>query len=84
MEPSTYVDGGDPPDVLRSARRHGISDDDSLHAHRHPVRAFALDDGLVMVIGSDRSGRLLEVGVAVVDGLTFLDHAMPARARFLR
>lgn len=84
MAPSRYIDDNDAPIVLQSARRHGVADDDVLHAHRHPLRAFDLDDGLVMVIGPDRSGRLLEVGVAVADGLTFLVHAMPARAKYLR
>ena len=84
MAPSRYIDDGDPPIVLQSARRHGVADDDVLHAHRHPLRTFDLDDGLVMVIGPDRSGRLLEVGVAMAEDLTFLVHAMPARAKFLR
>lgn len=51
------------PVVLNSARKHGISDSDMLHAYRHPIRVFALDD-LVMLVGADQSGRLLEVGVA--------------------
>jgi len=69
--------------VLESARKHGISDDDMLHAYRNPVRVFALDD-LTMLIGADHSGRLLEVGVVVGDGVEFIVHAMPARERFLR
>jgi hypothetical protein len=47
------------PVVLASARKHGIQDDDMLHAYRHPVRVFEVRD-LVMLIGGDRSGRLLE------------------------
>ncbi len=54
-----------------------------LHAYRHPIRVFAMDD-LVMLIGADQSGRLLEVGVAEAEGLEFIVHAMPARERFLR
>jgi len=71
------------PVVLDSARKHGVPDDDMLHAYRNPVRVFALDD-LTMLIGSDRSGRLLEIGVAVGDGVEFIVHAMAARDRFLR
>ena len=46
------------PVVLNSARKHGISDSHMLHAYRHPIRVFAMDD-LVMLVGADQSGRLL-------------------------
>lgn len=54
-----------------------------LHAYRHPIRAFAMDD-LVMLIGADEAGRLLEIGVAAAEGTELIVHAMPARQRFLR
>ncbi len=69
--------------MLASARKHGISDDDMLHAYRNPMRIFDIDD-LTMLIGSDNSGRMLEVGVAVGDGVEFIVHAMSARHKFLR
>ena len=69
--------------MLASARRHGIPDDDMLHSYRHPIRDFDLD-GLTMLVGADLSGRLLEVGVAVGEGIEFIVHAMPARQKFLR
>lgn len=69
--------------MLASARRHGISDDDMLHAYRYPVRVFDLDD-LVMLVGADRAGRMLEVGVAAAEGVDFIVHAMVARPKFLR
>jgi hypothetical protein len=72
----------DDPVILRSARKHGVADDDLMHAYRHPIRAFDLDD-LTMLIAPDTSGRLLEVGVAVAEGVEFIVHAMPARAKFL-
>lgn len=71
------------PVVVASARKHGVSDTDMLHAYRNPVRVFDLDD-LVLLIGADESGRLLEVGVATAEGLEFIVHAMPARPQFLR
>lgn len=71
------------PTILTSARRHGVSDDDMLHAYQHPIRVFATND-LLMLVGADRAGRLLEIGVASADGLDFIVHAMPARPRFLR
>lgn len=69
--------------VLASARKHGIADTDMLHAYRHPIRVFQLDE-LTMLIGADDGGRLLEVGVAVGDGVEFIVHAMSAREKFLR
>ena len=69
--------------MLASARKHGIQDDDVLHAYRHPVRVFEVGD-LVMLIGGDRSGRLLEVGMTEAEGIEFIVHAMPARSKFVR
>ena len=54
-----------------------------LHAYRNPIRVFDLD-GLTMLIGSDGSGRMLEVGVVAGDGVEFIVHAMSARKKFLR
>ena len=71
------------PVVLVSARRHGFADDDMLHAFRNPIQAFALDD-LTMLVGADRSGRMLEVGVATAEGVQFIVHAMVATDQFLR
>jgi hypothetical protein len=71
------------PVILDSARKHGVGDEDSLHAYRYPIRVFDLGD-IVMLIGADQHGRLLEIGVAVGDGLNFIVHVMPARPKFLR
>lgn len=54
------------PIVASSARKHGISDQDMLHTYANPIRIYEIGEGLVMFIGSDRSARMLEVGV--VDG----------------
>lgn len=69
--------------ILASARKHGIDDEDMLHAYRHPFRVFDLGD-LTMLIGADRHGGFLEIGVAEAEGLEFIVHAMPARDKFLR
>jgi hypothetical protein len=71
------------PVVLSSARRHGLTDDDIVHAYRNPIRVFLLDD-LTMLIGATASGQLLEVGIATVEGIELVVHAMPARKQFLR
>ena len=78
---SRYVDAVEPV-ILPSAREHGLSDDDMLHAYRHPIRVFDLDD-LVMLIGPSESAQLLEVGVATAEGIDFVVHAMSARPKFL-
>ena len=70
------------PVILSSARRHGVLDEDMLHAYRHPIRAYGFDE-LTMLIGPDRAARLLEIGVAAADGVEFVVHAMAARSRFL-
>lgn len=54
-----------------------------LHAYHHPIRVFDVG-GLVMLIGADGVGRLLEIGVAIGEGVDFIVYAMPARPRFLR
>lgn len=71
------------PIIIATARRHGVHDDDILHAYRNPVRVLELDD-LVMLIGASRAGQLLEVGVSHAEGIDFVIHAMPARPKFIR
>jgi hypothetical protein len=70
------------PVILASARRHGVLDNDMLHAYRNPIRVFDLDD-LTMLIGPDESTALLEIGVTHAEGMDFIVHAMSARPRFL-
>jgi hypothetical protein len=71
------------PVIMASARKHGIVDDDVLHAYRNPISVFDLGD-LTMLIGADQKGRLIEIGVAEGEGVEFIVHAMPARPKFLR
>jgi hypothetical protein len=62
--------------------KHGVTDNDMMHAYRHPLRVFELND-LTMLIGPDESACLLEIGIAEAEGIEFLVHAMPARPKFL-
>lgn len=55
---------------------------DMLYVYRHPVRVF-VDNDLVMLVGADRAGRLLEVGVVASADGDVIVHAMSARSRFL-
>jgi hypothetical protein len=72
------------PIIAESARKHGVSDEDMLHAYANPIRVFDLDEGLTMVIGANHAAIVFEVGV--VDGNTapVIVHAMKARDKFLR
>lgn len=49
---------GDDPIIADSARKHGVSDEDILHAYANPIRVFELDDGLTMIIGRSRRDHL--------------------------
>lgn len=72
-----------PIEILDSARRHGIEDEDVLHAFRNAIQANRVGDVLIL-IGADRSGRLLEVGAVDEAERCRIIHAMPARARHMR
>jgi hypothetical protein len=71
------------PVIVASARIHGISDSDMLHAYRNPTRLFQMDD-LVMLIGGDESGRMLEIGVAARGRYRVHRPRHAARETFLR
>ena len=74
----------DAPIVLQSAGRHGVSEDDALHAWAFAVDAYIVDDGMVMYIGPDRAGNQLEVGVVEWHDDLAIVHAMPVRPKFVR
>lgn len=72
-------------DIADSARKHGVHDEDMQHAIRHPVRIVP-GDGRDLVIGADRSGRLVEVVILDDDPEEepIVIHAMALRAKFHR
>jgi hypothetical protein len=71
------------PEILPSARRHGLADDEILHAYRNPIRVFEFDE-LTLLIGGDQTGQLLEIGVASSEQGDLIVHAMLARSKFQR
>ena len=75
------------PVILPSARRHGVADEDMLHALRNTVDAFA-DQGqfdLTVYVGSARDDvTMLEIGVDAAAEPLVVVHAMRARKRYLR
>ena len=69
--------------IADSARKHAISDAGILHAYRNPIRIYT-DDDLIMAVGGDDTGRLIEVGfVYAADMTPVIIHAMPARPKYL-
>ena len=68
--------------IVDSARKHGLADEDVLHAFNHPIRYEDLDDGFVMIIGPTRSAR--HHGVLDTDHGPVIVHAMTARRKYLR
>ncbi len=73
------------PVIASSARKHGIDDEDLLHAYRNATDAYALEEGLVMLVGPARTGMPLEIGVVrSEEGTPVIVHAMEARSRFRR
>jgi ABC-type tungstate transport system permease subunit len=71
------------PVIAPTAPKHGIPDEDILHAYRNAIRRFELDDGLAMLVGATRAGELLEIGVVAGDPDPVIVHAMECRGRFL-
>lgn len=72
------------PLITASARKHGIADDDMLHASNHPISYEDLDEGFVMIIGPTRSAHLIELGFIDTDHGPVNVHAMTARRKYLR
>lgn len=81
---ATVVLMGVEPIIAESARKHGVSDEDMLHAYANPARVFELDEGFTMLIGANQAAISIEIGV--VDGAQapVIVHAMRAREKFLR
>jgi hypothetical protein len=74
----------DDPVVAPSALRHGLSEDEILHAYRNPLRVWDLGDGFTMMIGANAAAIILEVGFVQAETAVVIVHAMRARERFLR
>lgn len=74
----------DPPILLSTALKHGVDESDALHAWAFAVDLFTLSERMLMFIGPDRAGNLIEVGVVEWHGELAIVHAMPARTKFLR
>ncbi len=70
--------------IGESARKHGIADEDMLHAVRNAIAQWRLDDNFTMRVGPARVGDLLEVGVLGIDSDDpVIVHAMPCRPQYM-
>jgi hypothetical protein len=80
ISPSGYPDE---VRIIDDARKHGVVDEDILHAARLPLRDWDLDDDAIMRICPARDGQLLEIGIAGVETEEpVIFHAMECRDRF--
>src|SRR3546814_19517840 len=71
-----------PVRLLESAYRNGVSASDIRHAAANAIRHHDLNHGLVMLVGPDTTGALLEVGtIASTPTEPPPVHALPARAK---
>jgi len=48
-------------DIEASVRKHGVSDDDMLHALRHPWQAFETDDDAAVIHAMRARKKFLRV-----------------------
>ncbi|MFT4036375.1 MAG: hypothetical protein QM679_12450 [Patulibacter sp.] len=70
--------------IAQPARKHGVPDEDILHAVRHRIAQWREDEDFTMLTGPARDGALLEIGLLGIhgDGPVVI-HSMPARPNYL-
>ena len=69
--------------ILASARKHGIAGEDILHAFRNAILEVT-DDDIVMLVGPNRDGNLVEVAIIRSENGFLIIHAMQARKKYLK
>ncbi|HEY5272801.1 MAG TPA: hypothetical protein VIJ34_06155 [Acidimicrobiales bacterium] len=75
---------GEIPIIAERARKHGVKDDDILHAFGNPIWVEELDDAMLMFVGPDQACALVEIGVVDSTDGPVVVHAMEARPKYLR
>ena len=71
------------PEILPSARKHGVSDADMMNVFLNRIRETILD-GQIFTIGPDQNGNLLELVYKILNEDFVIFHAMKLRPRHLR
>lgn len=68
-------------EIHRSARRHGIGDEDIAHAYQYAIAWLELDDDppRYLLAGPDRAGNLVELVALATGDVSMVIHAMPLR-----
>jgi len=70
--------------IAETTRKHGVADEDMLHAVRNTIAQWRLDDDFTMRVRPACDGNLLEVGVLGIDtDDPVIVHAMPCRPQYL-
>lgn len=70
--------------INQSARKHGIADEDMLHALRYATVEWPIREGFTILSGPSRAGNFLEIGVANIDDDDAeIVHAMRCRRQYL-
>jgi uncharacterized DUF497 family protein len=72
-------------EIRESAHRHGVDDEDILHAWTNAMRLVEYEysgEDRLLVIGPDRHGRLLEIVAVPAAGPTRIIHADALRPKF--
>ena len=73
-------------DISESARKHGVDDEDIVHAWENAIRYVEYQyqgEERLLVIGADRHGRMLELVAVPADEPTRIIHADRLRPKFL-
>ena len=84
-------------EILPSARKHGVSDDDIRHAFENALAAITVPDrpdftmiigpdrpDFTMIIGPDQSAHFLEIRVLASAHDDYVIHAMQARLKYTK
>jgi len=74
----------DKPFIAASAKKHGITDADMIHAFNNPLAVDHIEEGFTMFIGGDQAANTLEVGVVDSSEGPVIVHAMRARPQYRR
>ena len=72
-------------EIVPSARKHGVDDADIVHAYENAIRIVEYEyngEDRVLVIGADRTGRLLELVAVPVGEPNRIIHADALRPKF--
>lgn len=70
-------------EIHHTARKHGMDDDDILHAIEHALAINEYDDDRVLYLGPNRAANLLEViTLAIDEEIEIVIHAMPMLPKY--